>query len=175
MAMTATINTHFGSKVVIPGTGVLMNNQMDDFSAQPGKANHFGLVGAEANAIAPGNRPLSSMSPAIVLKDNRPILSVGAAGGPTIISQTLLNIVGVVDLGMDAQTALDQPKFHHQWKPDELKVEEKMDPAVVAELVKRGQHVSKVKYLGAAQAVGLAPEGFLGAAAARVHGTALAW
>ena len=175
VAMTATINTHFGSKVVIPGTGVLMNNQMDDFSAQPGKANHFGLVGAEANAIAPGKRPLSSMSPAIVLKDNRPILSVGAAGGPTIISQTLLNIVGVVDLGMDAQTALDQPKFHHQWKPDELKVEEKMDPAVVAELVKRGQHVKMVKYLGAAQAVGLAPEGFLGAADARVHGTALAW
>jgi gamma-glutamyltranspeptidase / glutathione hydrolase len=89
VAMTATINTHFGSKVVIPGTGVLMNNQMDDFSAQPGVANHFGLVGAEANAIAPGKRPLSSMSPAIVLKDNRPILSVGAAGGPTIISQTL--------------------------------------------------------------------------------------
>jgi len=150
---------------------------MDDFSAQPGQANHFGLVGAEANAIAPGKRPLSSMSPSIVLKDNRPILSVGAAGGPTIISQTLLNIVGVVDLGMDAQTALDQPKFHHQWKPDELKVEEKMDPAVVAELVKRGQNVIKVRYLGASQAVGLAPDGqgFMGAADARVHGTALAW
>ena len=177
VAMTATINTHFGSKVVIPGTGVVMNNQMDDFSAQPGKANHFGLVGAEANAIAPGKRPLSSMSPSIVLKDNRPILSVGAAGGPTIISQTLLNIVGVVDLGMDAQTAIDQPKFHHQWKPDELKVEAKMDPAVVAEWVKRGQHVTNVKYLGAAQAVGLAPDGqgFMGAADARVHGTALAW
>jgi gamma-glutamyltranspeptidase / glutathione hydrolase len=89
VAMTATINTTFGSKVVIPGTGVVMNNQMDDFSAQPGVANHFGLVGAEANAIAPGKRPLSSMSPAIVLKNNRPIMSVGAAGGPTIISQTL--------------------------------------------------------------------------------------
>jgi gamma-glutamyltranspeptidase/glutathione hydrolase len=177
VALTATINTQFGSKVVIPGTGVLMNNQMDDFSAQPGVANHFGLVGAEANAIAPGKRPLSSMSPAIVLKDNRPILAVGAAGGPTIISQTLLNIVAVVDFGMDAQTAIDQPKFHHQWRPDELKMEKKMDPAVMAALAKRGQVVREVKYLGAAQAVGLAPngQGFLGAADPRVHGVALAW
>jgi gamma-glutamyltranspeptidase/glutathione hydrolase len=175
--MTATINTEFGSKVVIPGTGVLMNNQMDDFSAQPGKANHFGLVGAEANAIAPGKRPLSSMSPAIVLRDNRPILAVGAAGGPTIISQTLLNIVGVVDFGMDAQTAIDQPKFHHQWRPDELKIERKMDPAVVAALAQRGQIVREVKFLGAAQAVGLAPDGqgFIGAADPRVNGVALAW
>jgi gamma-glutamyltranspeptidase/glutathione hydrolase len=112
-----------------------------------------------------------------VLKDNRPILSVGAAGGPTIISQTLLNIVGVVDLGMDAQTAIDQPKFHHQWKPDELKVEKKMDPAVVAELVKRGPERARGQVLGAAQAVGLAPDGqgFMGAADPRVHGTALAW
>jgi gamma-glutamyltranspeptidase/glutathione hydrolase len=177
VAMTATINTEFGSKVVIPGTGVLMNNQMDDFSAQPGKANHFGLVGAEANAIAAGKRPLSSMSPAIVLKDNRPILAVGAAGGPTIISQTLLNIVGVVDFGMDAQTAIDQPKFHHQWRPDELKIERKMDPSVVAALAQRGQIVREVKFLGAAQAVGLAPDGqgFIGAADPRVNGVALAW
>jgi gamma-glutamyltranspeptidase / glutathione hydrolase len=177
VAMTATINTQFGSKVVIPGTGVLMNNQMDDFSAQPGVANHFGLLGAEANAIAPGKRPLSSMSPAIVLKDNRPILALGAAGGPTIISQTLLNIVGVVDFGMDAQTAIDQPKFHQQWKPDELKIEKKMDSALVAALAKRGQHLREVNALGAAQAVGLAPDGqgFLGAADPRVHGVALAW
>ena len=177
VAMTATINTEFGSKVVIPATGVLLNNQMDDFSAQPGVANHFGLVGAEANAIAPGKRPLSSMSPAMVLKDNRPILAVGAAGGPTIISQTLLNIVGVVDFGMDAQRAIDQPKFHHQWRPDELKVERKMDPAVAADLAKRGQNVREVNSLGAAQAVGLAPDGqgFMGAADARVHGAALAW
>ena len=166
VAMTATINTHFGSKVVIPGTGVVMNNEMDDFSAQPGVANYFGLVGAEANAIGPGKRPLSSMTPSVVLQDGRPILSVGAAGGPTIISQTLLNIVDVIDLGMDAQTALAQPKFHHQWKPDELKVEKAMDPAVVAALKERGHNVRVVKYLGTAQAVGLAPDGrgFLGAA-----------
>lgn len=177
VAMTATINTTFGSKVVIPGTGVLMNNQMDDFSAQPGKANHFGLVGAQANAIAPGKRPLSSMSPAIVLKDNQPILAVGAAGGPTIISQTLLNIVNVVDLGMDAEKAIAQPKFHQQWKPDELKVEQGMDASVVTDLAKRGQTVRQVNHLGAAQAVGLAPDGrgFLGVGDPRVQGVALAW
>ena len=100
MACTATINTSFGSKVVVPGTGVLLNNQMDDFSVQPGVANAFGLVGTEANAVAPGKRPLSSMSPTIVLKNGRPILSVGAAGGPTIISQTLLAIVYTIDFGM---------------------------------------------------------------------------
>jgi gamma-glutamyltranspeptidase/glutathione hydrolase len=177
VAMTATINTTFGSKVVIPGTGVVLNNQMDDFSMQPGVANHFGLVGAEANAIAPGKRPLSSMCPSIVLKDNRPILSVGAAGGPTIISQTLLNIVAVVDFGMDAQAAIAQPKFHHQWKPDELKIEKNMDPAIVAALAQRGHTVREVKYLGTAQAVGLAQDGqgFLGASDPRVQGVALAW
>jgi gamma-glutamyltranspeptidase/glutathione hydrolase len=177
VALTATVNTHFGSKVVVPGTGVVLNNQMDDFSAQAGAANYFGLVGAEANSIAPGKRPLSSMSPTIVLKDNRPILSVGAAGGPTIISQTLLNIVGVVDLGMDAQTAIDHAKFHHQWKPDELEMERKMDPAVVAALRQRGQKVILVNFLGVAQAVGLAPDGqgLVGAADPRIHGVALAW
>jgi gamma-glutamyltranspeptidase/glutathione hydrolase len=177
VALTATLNTHFGSKGVIPGTGVVMNNQMDDFSAQPGTANYFGLVGAEANAIAPGKRPLSSMSPAIVFKDKRPVLAVGAAGGPTIISQTLLNIVGVIDLGMDAQTAINQPRFHHQWKPDELKMEKSMDPAVVAALIQRGHNVRLVESIGAAQAVGLAPDGkgFLGAADPRVQGVALAW
>ena len=89
VACTATVNTSFGSKVVIPDTGVVMNNQMDDFSTQPGVANFFGLVGAEANAVAPGKRPLSSMSPTIVLKDQQPILALGAAGGPTIISQVV--------------------------------------------------------------------------------------
>ncbi|HEY3864335.1 MAG TPA: gamma-glutamyltransferase [Verrucomicrobiae bacterium] len=176
VAMTATVNTRFGSKVVIPGTGVVMNNQMDDFSAQPGVANHFHLVGAEANAIAPGKRPLSSMSPAIVLKGGRPILSIGAAGGPTIISQTLLNIVNVVDLGMDVQTAISEPKFHHQWKPDEVEAEAAMDPAVVAEWLKRGQAVRKVRYLGAAQGVGWSSDGlFSSGADPRVGGTALAW
>src|SRR5262249_44425403 len=143
VACTATINTSFGSKVVIPGTGVLMNNEMDDFAAQPGTANFFGLVGAEANAVAPGKRPLSSMSPTIVLKDGRPVLSVGAAGGPTIISQTVLTIVCMVDFGMNVGTALEQPRFHHQWKPDELLVEKRISEDVVAELQRRGHHIKR--------------------------------
>jgi gamma-glutamyltranspeptidase/glutathione hydrolase len=177
VALTATINTSFGSKVVIPGTGVVMNDEMDDFSAEPGAPNHFSLVGDEANAIAPGKRPLSSMTPSLVLRGGRPILAVGAAGGPTIISQTLLNIVAVVDFGMDAPSAINWPKFHHQWKPDQLTVEQAMDPAVAGELARRGHSVRKVEALGAAQAVGLAPDGrgFLGAADPRVNGAALAW
>ena len=118
VACTATVNTSFGSKVIIPGTGVIMNNEMDDFSIAPGVPNAFGLLGAEANAVAPGKRPLSSMSPTIVLKDGKPILAVGAAGGPTIITQTLLAIIHTIDFGLPIQKALAQPHFHHQWTPD---------------------------------------------------------
>ena len=158
VACTATVNTTFGSKVVIPGTGIAMNNQMDDFSIQPGVANAFGLVGAEANAVAPGKRPLSSMSPTIVLKDGKPILSVGAAGGPTIISQTLLAIVNIVDFGMPVDAALAQPRFHHQWHPDELRIEKAVPAAVREELARRGHKIEVIDRIGAAQAVGLAGE-----------------
>ncbi|HZM04460.1 MAG TPA: gamma-glutamyltransferase [Candidatus Saccharimonadales bacterium] len=177
VALTATINTHFGSKVVIPGTGVVMNNEMDDFSAQPGAANYFGLIGAEANAISPGKRPLSSMSPTLVLKNRQPILAVGAAGGPTIISQTVLNIIDMLDLGMDAQTAIAAPKFHHQWKPDELVMERPVKPEILAGLQERGHTVRLVNALGAAQAVSRLPDdkGFMGAADPRVGGQAAAW
>jgi gamma-glutamyltranspeptidase/glutathione hydrolase len=154
VACTATINTHFGAKVVVPGTGLILNNEMDDFAAQPGVPNFFGLVGAEANAVGPGRRPLSSMSPTLVLRDGRPLLSVGAAGGPTIISQTVLAILGVVDFGLTPAEALAQPRFHHQWKPDELRVEEAVSAEVRRELARRGHRVKVERTLGAAQAVG---------------------
>ncbi len=173
VACTASLNTSFGSKVVVPGTGILLNNHMDDFSAQPGVPNYFGLVGAEANAIAAGKRPLSSMSPTIVLKDGKPILSVGAAGGPTIISQTLLAILRTLDFGKSPREALAGARLHHQWKPDELHVEAAFGDAVIAELRKRGHTVVVEKSLGAAQAVGLAPDGgFLGSADPRGEGLA---
>jgi gamma-glutamyltranspeptidase/glutathione hydrolase len=177
VACTATINTAFGSKVVVPGTGVLLNNQMNDFSAQPGVPNYFGLVGAEANSIAPGKRPLSSMSPTIVLRDGRPILAVGAAGGPTIISQTVLAIIEVVDFGRDPASALARPRFHHQWKPEELKVERSMPEAVRRELERRGHKVVVVDQLGAAQAVGwdAARGAFTGASDPRGEGRADGW
>ncbi|MBI3875832.1 MAG: gamma-glutamyltransferase [Verrucomicrobia bacterium] len=173
---TATVNTTFGSKVIVPGTGVVLNNQMDDFSAQPGMANYFGLVGAEANAVAPGKRPLSSMSPTIVLKDGRPILSVGAAGGPTIISQTLLTIIRVVDFDRSPADALAQPHFHHQWRPDELRIEKQFPTEIRRELQRRGHKLKEVESFGACQAVGRDATGLTGAHDPRVtNGKAAGW
>jgi len=177
VACTATVNTSFGSKVVIPGTGVVMNDQMDDFSAQPGVANYFGLVGAQANAVAPGKRPLSSMSPTIVLKDGHPILALGAAGGPTIISQVVIALVDMLDLGLPPQVAIAEPRLHHQWSPDELTVEQTMPAALQSALRADGYHLKVVPTLGVMQIVGRTPDGrqFVGAADPRVPGLAEGW
>lgn len=177
-ACTATINTTYGSKVIVPGTGVVLNNEMDDFSAQPGQANFFGLVGAEANAVAPGKRPLSSMSPTIVLKDGKPVLSLGAAGGPTIISQTLLAIIHYVDFGSSPSDALAQPRFHHQWSPDELRIEQSFPTTVRRELERRGHRLKEVSSIGACQMISFdaANKTFEGAADPRVsEGSAAGW
>ena len=174
VACTTTVNTSFGSKVVVPGTGILLNNQMDDFSAQPGVPNFFGLVGAEANAVAPGKRPLSSMSPTIVLRNGKPVLSLGAAGGPTIISQTVINLINIIDHGMSIHDALASPRVHHQWKPDELKVEA-LSAKVVEELERRGDKVRVVKGGGAAQIVFQSDNGFEAAHDPRLEGKAAGW
>jgi gamma-glutamyltranspeptidase/glutathione hydrolase len=163
VACTATVNTTFGSKVIVPGTGVVLNNQMDDFSVQPNVPNSFGLVGGEANAIAPGKRPLSSMTPTIVLKDGQPVFTVGAAGGPTIISQVLLAVVNTVDFGMDAKAALAQARFHHPWRPDRLVVEQAAPSDVREELARRGHVLSVVDHFGVTQAIGNAGPGPLNA------------
>ena len=172
VACTATVNTTFGSGVVIPGTGIVMNNEMDDFSAQPGAPNVFGLTGAEANAVAPGKRPLSSMSPTIVLQDGKPIFTVGAAGGPTIITQVVLAIIQVVDFGKSPAEALGQARFHHQWKPDRLLVEKALGQAAIDALRAKGHTVKVVNTLGAAQAIGLGQVGkpFTGAPDPRGRG-----
>ncbi|TDU81561.1 gamma-glutamyltranspeptidase/glutathione hydrolase [Prosthecobacter fusiformis] len=153
VALNQTINTAFGSKVVIPGTGVLLNNEMDDFAVQPGVPNAFKLVGAEANSIAPGKRPLSSMSPTLVFKEGQPMLSVGAAGGPTIITQTLLLISHVIDDGMEPNAALAEPRFHHQWSPDELKIETQFDRSTRKRVEALGHKLSESPGFGACQAV----------------------
>ena len=181
VSMTMTVNTSFGSKVVIPGTGIVMNNEMDDFSAQPGAPNFFGLVGAEANAIEPGKRPLSSMSPTIVLKEGQPILAVGAAGGPTIISQVLLTTINCLDFQMPLDVALKTPRFHQQWSPDELRIEasdeptKSMHPSILEALEKKGHVLKKVKSIGACQAIAKDPEGpgFIGCADPRGYGKAM--
>lgn len=119
VALTSTVNTTWGCKVMIPGTGVMLNNQMDDFSISPGVPNAFGLIGSEANAIAPNKRPLSSMSPTIVLaRDGNPFLSCGAAGGPKIINATLQNIVRCVDLHESIELAIASARLHQQWQPN---------------------------------------------------------
>lgn len=153
VAITATVNTTFGSKVIVPGTGIVMNNEMDDFSIQPGVPNAFGLIGAEANAVAPRKRPLSSMSPTIVLRDGEPILTLGAAGGPTIINQVLLGIIRRIDLEQDLQRAVASPRFHHQWRPDALKLEEGFPAKVLESLKQRGHTLKMVNRIGVTQAI----------------------
>jgi gamma-glutamyltranspeptidase/glutathione hydrolase len=154
VGITTTVNTTFGSKVVIPGTGVLMNDQMDDFVAQPGVPNAFGLVGDERNAVAPGKRPLSSMSPTVVLKDDKPVMTLGAAGGPTIISQVVQVIVNHLDLHMPIDRAVAAPRVHHQWRPDAMAVERSLDAGVVAALKEKGHVVIERDALGTCQAIG---------------------
>lgn len=171
VACTATVNTSFGSKVVVSGTGLVLNNQMDDFVAQPGVPNFFGLIGADANAVEARKRPLSSMSPTLVLKDGKPVLSVGAAGGPTIISQTLLAIIRVVDFGRSPTEAVAGKRFHHQWRPDVVRLERSWGEAMAVALQSRGHTVDWVGALGATQAVGRRDaDGFEAVSDPRVEG-----
>ena len=174
VAITATVNTSFGSKVVVPGTGLILNNELDDFSAQPGVANAYGLIGAEANAVAAGKRPLSSMSPTIVLKDGKPVMTVGAAGGPKIITQALLAIINFVDGELPLGECVAKPRLHHQWRPDKLFVEKGFSDSVVEELRTRGHKIEFLNSSGITQAVSLSDDGkFTGAADPRVQGQAI--
>jgi len=177
VACTTTINTSFGSKVVIPGTGVVMNNEMDDFSIQQGAKNYFGLIGGQANAVAAGKRPLSSMSPTLVLKEGQPVLALGAAGGPKIITQVVLELVCLLDLGMTPEEALAQPRIHHQWVPNELMVEKTLRRAQRAGLAKRGHRVKRMPRMGVSQIVARSSDGrgFVGAADPRAGGNAAGW
>jgi gamma-glutamyltranspeptidase/glutathione hydrolase len=174
VSITATINTAFGSKVVVPGTGVLLNNEMDDFAVAAGVPNHFGLVGGEANCVAPGKRPLSSMSPTIVLDaDGSPVMSIGAAGGPTIITQVLLGLLHSLDGGMSPAEALAQPRFHHQWSPDRVRLEEAAGEPFASALRQRGHDVRVEPAFGACQIIRRGPHGSLeGASDPRVPGSA---
>ncbi|MGB9773245.1 MAG: gamma-glutamyltransferase [Bacteroidota bacterium] len=118
VSVTTTLNSLFGSKVVVDGAGFFLNNEMDDFSVKPGTPNQFGLTGGDANAIEPGKRMVSSMTPTIILKNSKPYMVLGSPGGPTIITTVLEVIMNVIDFDMDIQEAVDAPRFHHQWLPD---------------------------------------------------------
>ncbi|HET6409738.1 MAG TPA: gamma-glutamyltransferase, partial [Chthoniobacteraceae bacterium] len=175
VACTATINTPYGAKVVVPGTGLLLNNEMDDFSLEPGAPNFFGLIGAEANAVEPRKRPLSSMSPTIVLHEGRPILALGAAGGPTIITQTVNNLIGVIDLGISIDAALAAPRLHHQWRPDELRIEKDWPEDLRAKLKSIGHSLNVIDSIGASNAVGWKGGTFTAASEPRTASGAAAW
>ena len=151
VSCTATINTAFGSKVVIPGTGILLNNQMDDFAVAPGVPNYFKLVGGEANAIAPGKRPLSSMSPTLVMKNDRVEMAIGGAGGPTIISQVLLGLSYALDAKMSPKEVVAQPRFHHQWSPDQIRIEKSVPTEVKEKLKAMGHQLAEEDNFGFSQ------------------------
>jgi gamma-glutamyltranspeptidase/glutathione hydrolase len=142
VAITKTINTPYGSGITVPGTGILLNNEMDDFAKAIGVPNAYGLVDTRgANLVAPKKRPLSSMTPTIVEQDGRVLMVTGSPGGSRIISSTLLSILNVVDYGMDVKEAVSAPRFHHQWDPDEIVVEPGVPADVVEGLRERGHRV----------------------------------
>jgi gamma-glutamyltranspeptidase/glutathione hydrolase len=174
VALTATVNMSFGSKVVVPGTGLLLNNQMDDFSAQPGAPNAFGLLGSQHNEIQPGKRPLSSMSPTIVLRDGQPVLTLGAAGGAKIITHVVLGIVRAIDLQQPIEECVTATRWHHQWRPATLMVEQGTPADVMDRLRRLGHRVEVLEAAGVMQAVSRADDGqFVGVPDPRVPGAAL--
>ena len=155
VANTYTLNNSFGSGVVAKGTGIIMNDEMDDFAAKPGTPNMFGLIQGERNAVAPRKRPLSAMTPTFVLrKDGSLWFTVGSPGGPTIINTALCVITNVVDYGMNIQQAIDAPRIHHQWLPDELVFEPYgLSGDTQAALIARGHKLAKPRYLGDAEGI----------------------
>ncbi len=141
VAVTTTLNEYFGSHVTAEGLGFLLNDEMDDFTSKPGVPNYFGLIQGPENAIAPGKRPLSAMAPTIVLKDGKLFLVLGSPGGPRIITTVANILMGVVDYGMDIQTAVNAPRFHQQWLPDFVRVEQWFSPDTVSALEHMGYKV----------------------------------
>lgn len=162
VAVTYTLNTNFGSGIVAQGTGILLNNEMDDFSAKPGVANAYGLVGGDANAVAAGKRPLSSMTPTMVLKDGKPVLVTGSPGGARIITTVLQTVVNVIDFGMNPAEAASTPRVHHQWTPDELRIEKGLSPDTIALLKARGHNVQLKASMGRTQTIQLRGDAMYG-------------
>jgi gamma-glutamyltranspeptidase/glutathione hydrolase len=142
VSVTTTLNGNYGSYTVVSGAGFLLNNEMDDFSVKPGSPNMYGAVGKAANAIAPGKRMLSSMSPTIVLKNNKPYIVVGTPGGTTIPTSVFQSLVNILEFNLNEEDAVNKPKFHHQWLPDELFIEKDFPTTVAAELKAMGYKLS---------------------------------
>ncbi|KPH13406.1 gamma-glutamyltransferase [Chryseobacterium sp. ERMR1:04] len=147
-AVTTTLNGYYGSKVLVTGAGFFLNNEMDDFSVKPGVPNMFGAVGGEANSIQPNKRMLSSMTPTIILKNGKPYMVVGTPGGTTIPTSVYQSIVDVVDFKLNANISVNAPKFHHQWLPETVSVENNFPESTISELKAKNYVIEKVKYIG---------------------------
>ena len=178
VAYTTTLNLSYGNKIVVPGAGFLLNNEMDDFVLKENVANYYGLIGGEANSIQPGKRMLSSMSPTIVLKDDQPVLVTGSPGGSTIITTTLQVIVNVLDHGMSLADAVASPRFHHQWLPEEVLIEPgALTQQTWTELEDMGHNeivlLEQDALLGDANSVMRTAQGFIGVADPRGGGAAV--
>ncbi len=174
VSLTFTVNYRFGAGVVVPGTGILLNDEMDDFAVAPGVANVFGLLGGEKNSIAPGKTPLSSMTPTIVTENGKFKLAIGAPGGSTIITTVLQILLNVLEYKMDVGSAVAAGRIHHQWLPNKVNIDPwGFDPTTLAELRRRGHSIEPRSYWGNANAIQQLPDGTLqGAADPRGEGTA---
>ncbi|HTQ56746.1 MAG TPA: gamma-glutamyltransferase [Bryobacteraceae bacterium] len=172
VSVTYTLNFGYGDGVTVPGLGFLLNDEMDDFAAKPGSPNGFGLVQGEANAIQPNKRPLSSMTPTIVTRDGKLDLVLGSPGGPTIINTVLEVLLNVVDFGMNVQDAVDAPRIHHQWMPDQLLIERGFSPDTIALLKAQGHQVRVIGQIGEVAAIEARGGWLEGAADPRTEGAA---
>ena len=168
---TYTLNFSYGLGLVAEGTGVLLNNELDDFTAKPGTANAYGLIGYGSNLPGPGKRPLSSMTPTFVLKDGKPVLVTGSPGGSRIISTVLQVIVNTIDFRLSAEAAVSAPRLHHQWQPDEVIVEPGVAPEVLDALTRRGHKVVPTLPLTAVNSIAVTANGYIGAADRRTRGS----
>jgi gamma-glutamyltranspeptidase/glutathione hydrolase len=168
---TYTLNFSYGLGLVAEGTGVLLNNELDDFTSKPGTANAYGLVGYNANLPGPGKRPLSSMTPTVVMKDGKPFLITGSPGGSRIISTVLQIIVNVIDFHLPVDQAVSAPRVHHQWQPDELSAEPGISPEILDGLVKRGHKVVPTPPQTSANSIEITADGYVGAADRRTRGS----
>jgi gamma-glutamyltranspeptidase / glutathione hydrolase len=177
VAVTTTLNDSLGSRVTAEGLGFLLNDEMDDFASKQGVPNTYGLIQGPANAIGPGKRPLSAMTPTIVVKDGKLLLVLGAEGGPTIITTVANVLIGVVDFGIDIQEAVNAPRFHHQWLPDAIDVEDRLSPDTMNLLRSKGHTLNTKHFWGDAECIMVDPKTGqrLGASDGRNNGKAVGY
>jgi gamma-glutamyltranspeptidase/glutathione hydrolase len=177
VAITTTLNDSFGSRVTAEGLGFLVNDEMDDFTSKQGVPNAYGLIQGPANAIGPGKRPLSAMTPTIVLKDGKLFLVLGSPGGPTIITTVANVLIGVVDFSLDIQEAVNAPRFHHQWLPDEILVEDRLSPDTMSILRSKGHKLTVRHFWGDGECIMVDPKTGerLGASDGRHNGKAVGY